>query len=549
MGRLRALIAFFSMTFLFAVPASAEKRVALVIGNSAYRNAPELINPKNDATDIAARLGQLGFAVTQGQDLDLAGMRNTVREFVQQLADADIAMLFYAGHGLQVNGINYMVPIDAKLSSHDDLEFEAMTMDLVLASMERNAKVNLVILDACRDNPLARNLARSMGTRSSAVGSGLARIGSGVGTLIAFATQPGNVALDGTGRNSPFTSGLLKHLGTPGQDITRDLIHVRREVLDATQGKQVPWDNSSLTGEVILKPLAPGASGQSGSAEVAFWESIKASEDKTLFEKYLERFPGGVFTDLAQIRLAAIEKREEAERKAKEEEQKKLELAKLEEAKAQERAAAVAKQPLLPGLPGSADDADAIANPELARRITVASLGADADPRLVQALPVLGQYNIRYGAFRKNLYIAVLTWGKNWIEAHQLAGRAGGHLVTITDKEENAFVYKLFSSDDRFMDVGADGMDINGPWIGLYQPKGSKEPKGGWRWVTEEPLKYTNWLKHQPNNFNGDSNVGIFYSYGAREPGEEQRPIYWDDAQGQHGKRGFIVEFEASDRG
>ncbi len=547
MGWLRALLILPLVFFSFNTPAHAEKRVALVIGNSAYRNAPELANPRNDAADMAARLSQLGFSVTQGQDLDLAGMRATVRDFVQQLPGADIAALFYAGHGLQVNGVNYLVPVDAKLAGQDDLEFEAMTMDLVLTSMERNAKVNLIILDACRDNPLARNLARSMGTRSAAVGAGLARIGSGVGTLIAFSTQPGNVALDGQGRNSPFTSALLKHLGTPGQDITRDLIQVRREVLDATNGKQVPWDNSSLTGEVILKPLTPGEAAQSGSAEVAFWESIKDLPDKALFQKYLERFPGGVFTDLAQIRIAAIEANEEAERKAKEEEeQRKLELAKLEEAKAQERASAEAKKPQLPGLPGSEDEAQA-ADPSLARRFTVASLGPSADPRLVEALSVLGRYEIRYGVFGKNLYIAVLMWGGNWLQAHELAVRAGGHLVTIANKAENEFVYTLFASDDRFVEIGVG--DKIGPWIGLYQPVGSKEPNGGWRWVTDEPFKYSAWSYHQPSNYLGQANVGKFWSPGTEHPSFEQRPILWGDSSERDSTRGFIVEFEATEKG
>lgn len=244
------------------VEALAEKGVALVIGNSAYRQVPALVNPKNDAADIAAKLRAMGLLVVHGEDLDLTAMRAKVREFITSLEKADLAIFFYAGHGLQVDGVNYLAPVDARLASQDDLEFEAMPMDLILPAMERNAKVNLVFLDACRDNPLAKNLAKSMGTRSTAVGRGLAEIGSGVGSLIAFATQPGNLAFDGEGRNSPFTTALLKHLGTPGQGVTDDLILVRRDVLEATAGKQVPWDNSALTGRVVLVPakLEAGAS-------------------------------------------------------------------------------------------------------------------------------------------------------------------------------------------------------------------------------------------------------------------------------------------------
>ena len=234
-------------------PAHAAKRVALVIGNSAYVHANPLPNPANDAEDMVKKLTELGFAVTSGKDLDLNGMRDTVRGFIKNLEGAELAIFYYAGHGLQVKGTNYMVPINAKLATEDDVGFEAMAMETVLVPMERVSRTNLVFLDACRDNPLAKNLARSLGTRSAVVGQGLAQLGSGVGTLVSFATQPGNVALDGNGRNSPFTKALLKHLGTPGQDITRDMVMVRRDVIAATSGNQVPWDNSSLTGDVILQ--------------------------------------------------------------------------------------------------------------------------------------------------------------------------------------------------------------------------------------------------------------------------------------------------------
>ncbi len=332
-------------------PAHA-KRVALVIGNSAYEHVPVLANPGNDASDIAAKLESLGFEVVTGKDLSLDAMRRTVRDFIKTLDGAELSLFFYAGHGLQVNGTNYMAPIDAKLGSYDDLEFEAMPVDLIVSAMERNTKTNLVFLDACRDNPLAENLARSMGTRSSAVGRGLARIGSGVGTLVSFATQPGNVALDGNGRNSPFSSALAKHLGTPGQDITRDLILVRRDVLEATGGKQVPWDNSSLTGEVVLKPAEkaepkeeakqetkPVEAKPDNSVELAFWQSVKDSTDPRLLEAYVEQFPQGAFANLARVKIelikAAVDKEAQAKAAAEKLENEKAEA----DAKAAEEAA------------------------------------------------------------------------------------------------------------------------------------------------------------------------------------------------------------------
>ncbi|MEM5582394.1 caspase domain-containing protein [Roseibium sp. AS2] len=289
--------------------AHAERRVALVIGNSDYDNVSLLQNPRNDANGMSERLQDLGFDVTLGVDLKLGDLRRTIHRFVRKLEGADLALFFYAGHGLQVNGQNYLVPTDAQLESHLDLDFETVSTNLVMNAMEKSAKVNLVFLDACRDNPLAENLARSMGTRSGAIGKGLAKIGSGVGTLISFATQPGNVALDGNGRNSPFTAALLKHLGTPGFDITRELILVRRDVLAATGGQQVPWENSSLTGEVVLKQkevVAPVVPRIDPQIELTYWNSIKDGSSVAYFETYLNRYPSGQFADIAQIRIEEI---------------------------------------------------------------------------------------------------------------------------------------------------------------------------------------------------------------------------------------------------
>ena len=288
-------------------PALADKRVALVIGNSAYKNAPQLKNPVNDATDMAAALKRLGFDVVSGLDVDFSSMRRLVRSFSDKLDGSDAALLFYAGHGLQVAGKNYLVPVDAQIESLSDLDFGTIDLDLVLKSMEADTRVNIIFLDACRDNPLAANLARRLGTRSASVSRGLAQVESGVGTLIAFSTQPGNVALDGEGRNSPFTSALLKTIERPGLSLGDIMINVRNDVLATTDRKQVPWDNSSLTGQFYFKPLPPGAAAPARpsdeSVEVAFWNSIKDSRNPQLFQAYLRRYPNGAFADIAQIRL------------------------------------------------------------------------------------------------------------------------------------------------------------------------------------------------------------------------------------------------------
>ena len=188
------------------------KRVALVIGNATYQHTAVLNNSKHDANDLAVVLRSLDFEVIEGLDLDKRAMERLILQFAVNISGADIALFSYAGHGLQIGGQNYLLPTDARLQHERDVEFEAMPLHLILKQMERDAKTSLILLDACRDNPLARNLARNMGTRSGHVGSGLAEVKIGVGTLIGFSTQPGNVALDGAGRNSPYATALLKHM-------------------------------------------------------------------------------------------------------------------------------------------------------------------------------------------------------------------------------------------------------------------------------------------------------------------------------------------------
>ena len=234
-----------------ASTALAETRVALVVGNSAYQSTPVLPNPLNDARDVAAALKSVGFEVVQALDADKAKLDSALRAFADKLGGADVALFFYAGHGLQVGLQNYLLPVDAKLAGERDLEFETVKLDFVLRQMEidRDGKTTIVILDACRDNPLARNLARSMGTRSASIGRGLAPASTGLGTFIAYSTQPGNVALDGAGRNSPFSAALVKHMGEKGRNLPATMIEVRKDVVAATSGKQVPWDHSALTGD------------------------------------------------------------------------------------------------------------------------------------------------------------------------------------------------------------------------------------------------------------------------------------------------------------
>jgi Caspase domain/Domain of unknown function (DUF4189)/Putative peptidoglycan binding domain len=284
-------------------PAHAERRVALVIGNSAYQHTGLLANPKNDATDVSAALKRHGFEVLEGFDLDKPAMDRIIRGFADQMRAAPVAVFFYAGHGLQVGGQNYLVPVDAQLVTASALDFEMVRLDLVHRAMEREAGTNILFVDACRNNPLARNLARTMGTRSTQIGRGLAPVEAGVGTLVSFSTQPDNVALDGAGRNSPFAGALVRQMQSSNDDLSAILIAVRNDVIAETQRKQVPWEHSALTGRFYFSQ-SPAAT---DTRETALWDMIKDSNNSALFEAYLKRYASGQFAAQAHERLKTLQ--------------------------------------------------------------------------------------------------------------------------------------------------------------------------------------------------------------------------------------------------
>ncbi|MCC6781007.1 MAG: tetratricopeptide repeat protein [Hyphomicrobiales bacterium] len=235
-----------------AAPGARTARVALVIGNADYRYGGKLANPGNDAGDIAAALRKLGFDVIEGRNLDKRGMEEKIAELGRKLEKASIGLFFYAGHGLQMDGDNWLVPVDARFDQpatpRNDRSAAVKTSTInvaqVVAKMEAEQRVNLIFLDACRDTPFGR------GTGISA--KGLAPIQNSIGTLTAYATKPHHVALDGEGRNSPFTTALLKHVVTPDLEIGAVMKRVRADVIKATKGEQVPFDESSLITDVVL---------------------------------------------------------------------------------------------------------------------------------------------------------------------------------------------------------------------------------------------------------------------------------------------------------
>jgi Caspase domain/Tetratricopeptide repeat len=229
-----------------------QTRVALVIGNVDYKYGGRLANPVNDASDFANVMRKLGFEVIEGRNLDKRGMDEKIAEFARKLDKAGIGLFFYAGHGIQVDGVNWLIPVDARIEGGDlrperaaAVKTASINIAQVLSKMEAEQRVNLVFLDACRDNPFGR----STGFGKA---KGLAPIQNAIGTLTAFATKPDHVALDGDGRNSPFTTALLQHMTTPGLEIGAVMKRVRVDVIKTTRGEQVPFDESSLITDVVL---------------------------------------------------------------------------------------------------------------------------------------------------------------------------------------------------------------------------------------------------------------------------------------------------------
>ncbi len=266
--------------------ANAERRIALVLGNSHYQNAPVLPNPVNDAQAMSERLQGLGFEIVSGFDLTKTQTQEKIAQFAKQVRGADVALFFYAGHGLQVSGKNYLLPVDAALEDETSLDFEAVQVDFILRQMSRETSIRLVFLDACRDNPLADVLAKEAGGDSSA-NSGLAEIpieNGGAGTLVAFAASPNQVAYDGSGEHSPFSAALLAHIGEANVSITEAMNRVTSDVFKVTAGRQRPWINVSLTTDVVLHKVdlnAPLIVGDSSAAATEGTSQARSNTDGT----------------------------------------------------------------------------------------------------------------------------------------------------------------------------------------------------------------------------------------------------------------------------
>lgn len=306
-------------TFIFTPgQALAGKKVALVIGNSDYSHVQPLRNPANDARAISDLFTKMGYDVHLVLNASRDELASAVGDFSQISSGADAAIFYYAGHGVSLDGHNFLIPVNAEIERASDVKlgggFDAETaIDEALS----NAKVKLVFLDACRDNPFVEKIKRSLGTtRSAGISSGLSEMKSGEGTLIAFSTAPGQTALDGDGNLSPFAAALLKNLAEPGLEVRLAMTKVRADVETATSGQQTPWESTNLTGFFYfgLSPTKLPEDSAAGipdpdtvaALDIEYWQSVKDTGDPMMIQSYLDRFPDGVYRALAHRKIQKL---------------------------------------------------------------------------------------------------------------------------------------------------------------------------------------------------------------------------------------------------
>lgn len=298
-----------ALAALWTDSAMAERRVALVIGNSSYEKTTKLLNPANDAPDMAKALGAIGFEVIERTDLDKRGLDMALAEFSRKATGADSALFFFAGHGLQYQGRNYLLPIDADLEDDVSLRYQTTPIEDVRAALDRAAGVKILILDACRNNPFSDRLTRSAGlTRSTGLTRGLARLDRTEGMVVAYATQADQVAQDGSGRNSPFAGALINRLSEPGLEIATMFRRVAQDVFEKTNGRQRPELSISLLSDYFLNL---------SDTDTMVWGRIRDSQNPADFEAFIDRYPASPFAREAQFRLDLFDriKRENEERK------------------------------------------------------------------------------------------------------------------------------------------------------------------------------------------------------------------------------------------
>lgn len=541
---------------MFAATPSLASKVGLVIGNSAYENTGALPNPKNDARLFADFLRSVGFRVTEVSDATRGQMSEALTRFSNALQPDDTAVFYYAGHGLQMDGENYLVGIEAALRSQFDVPAETVSLSSIIQTLEARAHISILFIDACRDNPLADQLAKVTTTRS--ISHGLAPVQSqGDGTMIAFAALAGQVAYDGGTSNSPFTTALVAHLGEPGIEIGTAFKRVIRDVRQATGDKQVPQIVSSLSSEIYLggetvpasnapelpvqaadfppvvatpAPAPADTSRNTSDVDVAELDYSVAQSIGTprAWMLFLKKHPQG---DLALAAMTALDSSAGSSPEGIEDG---LGLSKSIRTRIQLELKSLGYDIGRPdGVFGRASRA-AIADYQrgigveptgfvntavlaglnityftnglgtlsapLARTYDVAVLKTlESDHDLLNGLNCLAGREVTYGFYASDIYVAVLAEGGiDPAAARAEARKCGGELATITSAPQNDFIADLVGHDVRFFDF-ADG--ARGPLIGLHQLVGAASSSGGWFWYSGQSASFRAWARGEPNNW------------------------------------------------
>lgn len=591
------LFAVAALVILACGTAEAKERVALIIGNSEYEHVSNLPNPENDASDISAALERLGFQVTLGLNYDYRQMRLALRSFAEAAEGAEYALIYFAGHGVEIDNTNYLIPVNAELRTDRDIEFEAIRMSAVLNAVSPAKGVKIVLVDACRNNPFLVNMNRTNATRS--IGRGLSRVDP-TGVLVGYAARSGTLALDGEGRNSPYAQAILAHIEEPGLELGKMFRKIRDTVYEATDGYQEPFTYGSLPGtDIFLKDPLPEPPKSAGTDVAA---AGNAAADLELIADFAEADRKGRLRDWnrflqkyaarAEHRLVALalSKRDtiaaasEAKRRRYTREpwlkarfpdgQRDAVLTREQRKLVQEAlnmmglnvgaidgafgprtlqaiSTARVRNGLLPGthvdlaflrlLP----DVPAIKalQDDKARRYLDVKLPEAMEPRLQKVVDILRYRPLRFGYYEGHLYVVVMQSDfMEWPQAQQMAQRVGGHLATIGSSAENRFIHDLFATDPIFTHVDSSGT-VFGPMFGLYQADRSHEPSGGWAWVTGEPLGYRNFSPGNPDNYRGAQHYARFFRP-KKYRGSKRGAIWWDDTVSSLWCCGYVIEIE-----
>lgn len=571
-------------------------RVALVIGNAEYEHVSNLPNPVNDATDIAGALERVGFDVTTALDLDYNGMRLALRDFAEAAETAGMALVYFAGHGIEIDNTNYLIPVNAELKSDRDIEFEAIRLSAVISALDNSTGVRIALLDACRNSPFLASMKRSSATRS--IGRGLARVDPGA-VLVGYAARGGTLALDGEGRNSPYAKALLTHIEEPGLELGFLFRKVRDTVFDLTDGYQEPFTYGSLPGEGIYLTAAPApetvaslAQPRADTGEEVLYEAARMTGTPRAWAQYFGAYPRGVFRDEAleaeaklfrenlQARhggrdLSAVRPIDWMRREAV----AYLGLGRAEQLVIQ---SALSRQGYDPGgIDGALgpNSFAAIADFQRDRRLladgvldratlaaleivqpgeipfrVAATLGKryrpeairalEPDPRLHRLVETFEGRVLNYGYDDGRLYAVVLTAHMPWVQLTATAEKAGGTLAAIGSRAEDAFVTDLFRYDnlfwverrprDTYPFNGDNGLDIIGPTFGMHLSGTT------WSWSNGDASDFRNWRRGYPRT-DRPRPYGE-YVHGPRA--EEALPSDWRWGNWHVSRKAILIEID-----